>query len=188
MNGHRRTSAPDMRAMMEDSLEVLRIYRHDLMNQVQLLQAYSQLKKYERLNDPIQALVKEAQRHTEWSAIPSSMVSYVVLSRDIKFQMLQLHVSYEQQEEPTEAAEWLAVRLLGSLLDSLGETSKTLLEPLPIDVWIVSFRQGYEIGWFADVPHDWAAWAMAFAGEGVELVQEPVEDGIEYRVRFQLQE
>ncbi|MBL0387044.1 Spo0B domain-containing protein [Tumebacillus sp. ITR2] len=188
MNGHLRTRATDIRSMMEDSLEVLRIYRHDLMNQVQLLQAYSQLKKYDRLHEPIQSLVQEAGRHTEWSSMPSSMVSYVVLSRDIKYQMLQLHVSYDQQEEPTEAAEFLAARLLSSLLDTLGEQSKTLLEPLALDVWIVSFRQGYEISWFADLPHDWAAWATAYAVEGVEFVQETGEDGTEYRVRFQLQE
>lgn len=188
MNGHRRTPALDRRAMMEESLEVLRIYRHDLMNQVQLLQAYSQLKKYDRLQEPIQAMVQEAQRHTEWSALPSPMVSYVVLSRDIKYPMLQLHVSYDQAEEPTDEAEGLAVCLLERLLDQLGELSKSLLEPISVDVWIVSFRQGYEIGWFADLSTDWEAWFHPFEADGVELLADAVEDGMEYRVRFQLQE
>ena len=182
-----------IRTLMEESLEVLRTYRHDLMNQVQLIQAYTQMKKYERLQTPIQAMVAEAQRHTEWSSFPSAMVSYVVVSRDISYPMLTLHVSYEQKEAPAEEAEMLAVQVLSDMLDRLGAESKTVLEPIPLDVWIVANGQGYEIGWYiserdgAPQPAiDWSEWAQRWEERGVQFSQEQAEDGTENLARFQL--
>ncbi|HEU4963127.1 MAG TPA: Spo0B domain-containing protein [Bacilli bacterium] len=181
-----------VRDLMEESLEVLRIYRHDLMNQVQLLQAYSQMKKYDRLQEPIAALVAEAQRHTEWSAFPSSVISYVVLSRDIRYgMMLKLHASYEQVAEPTAEAELLAAQVLSALLDTMGQSAQTRLvpEPVSVDVWIVSFGEGYEIGWFLGgdgqpLAIDWPAWAATWREQGVEMTTETVEDGTEYKLRL----
>ncbi|MGB8954322.1 MAG: Spo0B domain-containing protein [Tumebacillaceae bacterium] len=182
-----------IRTLMEESLEVLRTYRHDLMNQVQLIQAYAQMKKYERLQTPIQALVAEAQRHTEWSSFPSAMVSYVVVSRDISYPMLTLHVSYEQKEAPLDEAEMLAAQVLSDMLDRLGAESKTVLEPIPLDVWIVANGQGYEIGWYiseregASLPAiDWSAWAQRWEPLGVQFSQEQAEDGTENLACFQL--
>ncbi|MGZ4030718.1 MAG: Spo0B domain-containing protein [Tumebacillaceae bacterium] len=184
-----REQSLEVRALMEESLEVLRIYRHDLMNQVQLLQAYSQMKKFDRLQQPIQALVSEAQRHTEWSSFPSTMISYAVLSRDIRYSMLQLHVSYEQTEVPSLEAEMMATRVLSDLLDDLGEESKTVLEPISVDIWMVSFQQSYEIGWHVSgngtEPHK--AYGLAnsekWAAQGHEIREEEADDGTEYVVR-----
>jgi stage 0 sporulation protein B (sporulation initiation phosphotransferase) len=186
------TKILEVRRLMEDSLAVLRAYRHDLMNQVQLIQAYSQMKKYDRLQNPIQNLIAEAQRHTEMSSIPSPMISYVVLTRDISYPMLQLHASYEQLETPSLAAESKAAELLQGLLDMVGKHSLTRLNPIRMDVWITAFSQGYEIRWFtADqdggLP-DFALWAEAWNPQGIELKQLQEEDGIEYSIRFQVQE
>lgn len=181
----------DARRLIEENLEVLRTYRHDLMNQVQLLQAYSQMKKYDRMQDPIQAMVEEAQRHTEWSSFPSPLLSYVVLSRDIRHSMLRLHATYEQAEAPSPAAEARAAEVLSDILDCIGDQAKYLLEPLPVDVWIVSFSQGYEIGWFLrgqdveetvkiNFDHLFARWKQ----EGIELRQEETDDGREFSIRL----
>lgn len=185
----------EVRTLMEECLEVLRTYRHDLMNQVQLIQAYAQMKKYDRLQAPIRALVEEAQRHTSWSAIPSAMVSYVVLSRDISYLMLNLDVSYEEVNAPTPACEERAALLLADIFDQLGEASKTVLEPITLDVWIVSFGQGYEIGWSLQAEDqaktaelDWDAWHKRWEPLDVSFRQEPTESGVEYQVRFELQE
>lgn len=182
---------PTVREMMEENLEVLRIYRHDLMNQVQLLQAYSQMKKYDRLQDPIAALVSEAQRHSDWSSFPSSIISYALLSRDILYGMLRLHATYEQVAEPAPEAELLAAQVLSDLLDLMGRHAQTLLEPAAVDVWIVSFGEGYEIGWFlsADgqtIDIDWSVWAANWQDKGVELSEETVEDGTEYKLRLHI--
>jgi stage 0 sporulation protein B (sporulation initiation phosphotransferase) len=183
----------DARELMLESLEVLRNYRHDLMNQVQLLQAYSQMKKYDRLEAPIQTLVEEAARHTEWSSFPSPMLSYVVLSHDIRYSMLKVHATYEQMEAPSEVAELLAARVLSDILDCLGAYSLHVLEPLPVDVWIVSFSQGYEIGWFVcgqdgeeEPGPDWETLRGGLQSEGVEWRREQTEEGVEHTVRFQL--
>ncbi|TCP59661.1 sensor kinase SpoOB-type protein [Tumebacillus sp. BK434] len=186
------TNVLEIRRLMADSLDVLRTYRHDLMNQVQLLHAYSQMKKFDRLQEPIQNLIAEAQRHTEMSAIASPMISYVVLTRDICYQMLHLHASYEQLETPSLQAEQRAAEVLFDLLDHVGKHSMTLLEPLRMDVWIVAFGQGYEIGWFlggsGDGEPDFAAWAQRWAAQGIQFQQLQEEDGIEYSIRFQAQE
>jgi stage 0 sporulation protein B (sporulation initiation phosphotransferase) len=181
----------DARRLMEENLEVLRTYRHDLMNQVQLLQAYSQMKKYDRMQEPIRALVAEAKRHTEWSSFPSPMISYVVLSRDIRHSMLRLHATYEQVEVPTPEAESRAAKVLSDILDCIGEQSKFLLEPLSVDVWIVSFSQGYEIGWFlsgnenGETPKIDFRYLFARLGqEGIVLRQEETENGSEYSIRL----
>ncbi|ASS74955.1 hypothetical protein CIG75_08130 [Tumebacillus algifaecis] len=182
----------EIRRLMEDSLDVLRIYRHDLMNQVQLIHAYSQMKKFDRLQIPIQSLIAEAQRHTELSALASPMISYVVLTRDICYQMLQLHATYEQLEIPSLKAEQQAALLLLDLLDLVGKHSMNLLEPLRMDVWIVSFGQGYEIGWFLDDTHacdlDFSAWSKRWGESSSTFQQLQEEDGIEYSIRFQVQE
>jgi len=185
----------EVRTLMEECLDVLRTYRHDLMNQVQLIQAYAQMKKYDRLQTPIRSLVEEAQRHTAWSSFPSAMISYVVLSRDISYLMLNMDVTYEQIAAPTPECEERAALLLADLLDQLGEQSKTVLEPITLDVWIVSFGQGYEIGWslsqedLAKIAKiDWQAWQHRWEPLGVVFTQDKTENGVECQVRFQLQE
>jgi stage 0 sporulation protein B (sporulation initiation phosphotransferase) len=185
-----REQSMEIRDLMEESLEVLRIYRHDLMNQVQLLQAYSQMKKFDRLQEPIQSLVAEAQRHTEWSSFPSTILSYIVLSRDIRYPMLQLHVSYEQSEESSLEAEMVAARVLSDLLDGLGDESKSVLEPISVDIWIVALRNGYEIGWLVSNEDAKSqktlgqTWAEKWVAQGLECRQEQAEDGIEYVLRI----
>ena len=123
------------------------------------------------------------------------MMSYVVLSRDISYLMLNLDVSYEQIEAPTPACEEQAALILADLLDQLGEQSKTVLEPITLDVWIVSFGQGYEIGWSLNQEDqaktaaiDWDAWRKSWEPVGVSFSQEQAEGGVQYQVRFQLQE
>jgi stage 0 sporulation protein B (sporulation initiation phosphotransferase) len=189
-----RDSLLEMRSLMAESLSVLRTYRHDLMNQVQLLRAYTQMKKFDRLQGPIDAMVKEAERHTEWSSFPSPILSYTVLSRDIHYPMLRLHVTYEQAEVPSIEAEMLAGRMLSDLLDTLGEVSRTVLEPIPVDVWIVSFRQGYEIGWFVPAGRtpavdalDWETFGKSWRERGGKLTMSPAEDGVEYSMRLSVE-
>jgi len=195
LRGHQypQDTAMEMRALMEESLEVLRHYRHDLMNQVQLIQAYAQLKKFDRLQAPIETLVQEAHRHSEWSSFPSSMMSYVVLTRGILYPMMNLHVSYEHVEASSPDAEMEASRVLGALLDRLGAETKRLLEPLPLDVWIASYGQGYEIGWFLrDVDAgalpdiDWEAWTNGLSAKGLTMTLERVEEGLEHVIRITL--
>jgi len=196
MKGHlsSKLETMDVRALMEESLDVLRTYRHDLMNHVQLIRAYTQLKKFDRLQEPIGTLVEEARRHTEWSSLPSAMISYVVLSRDIQYPMLNLHVSYEQLETPPEAAETEAALLLAALLDAVGTQSRTRLEPLAFDLWIVSLAEGFEIRWFIgdlDAPTltiDWAHWTAEHTAPGTLFAQERVEDGVEHVIRLLVQD
>ncbi len=184
----------ELRSLMEDSLEVLRTYRHDLMNQVQLIHSYSQMKKYDRLQGPIQNLIAEARRHTEMSAIASSMISYVVLSRDICYPMLQVHATCEQAELPTLSIESKAAELLFDLLNMVGQHSMRQFEPLRLDLSIVLWGQAFEIGWhydrsehIEDVP-DFSRWGEAWAPQGIVMKQHQEEAGIEYSIRFQVQE
>ncbi|GAX90956.1 Spo0B domain-containing protein [Effusibacillus lacus] len=104
----------------KQSLEMLSHYRHDVMNQIQLLKGYLQLQIYDRLQAPIQKLVNDAQRHSVLSNLPGNELPYVLIKRELAAPMLHLQLEIEDKENWKEHLEQEIVTFI-NYLSAIGE-------------------------------------------------------------------
>lgn len=81
--------------LRRDALRILSHYRHDVMNHIQLLKGYMQLKKYERLEKPIQNIILDAYRHSALSNLPGRELAYFLIEQDASSPMVNLHVELD---------------------------------------------------------------------------------------------
>jgi stage 0 sporulation protein B (sporulation initiation phosphotransferase) len=121
----------DKKDNTKEFLHLLSQYRHDVMNQVQLLKGYLQLQKYDRLHSPLETLIEDAQRHSALSNLPGTYLPYRLIQRELSAPLLHLNVLVENRERyQQEDAE---LRLL-ELLEELAESGESAAQDLGISV------------------------------------------------------
>lgn len=82
----------ELREQREETLRMLSQYRHDWLNYIQLVQGYMQMKKYERIADPIRVCVEEAHKHAKIGNLASPFVAYRVMEATLRYPLLQIDV------------------------------------------------------------------------------------------------
>jgi hypothetical protein len=82
----------ELREQREETLRMMSQYRHDWLNHIQLVQGYMQMKKYERMADPIRTCVEEARKHAKIGSLPSPLVAYRVMEATLRYPLLQIDV------------------------------------------------------------------------------------------------
>lgn len=94
----------------KDTLQVLSLYRHDVMNQVQLIKGYTQMQKFDRLQSPVQKLVQDAQRQSALSNLPGEKLPYLLTLKDLSAPLVHLHIQWgESRFQFMEESDWIAV-------------------------------------------------------------------------------
>ncbi|MDB5083985.1 MAG: hypothetical protein JWN30_871 [Bacilli bacterium] len=73
-------------------LTVLAKYRHEVLNQVQLIKAYIQLGKEERVASALNSLVQAARQHSELGQLWNPIISYAAISAKIDYPGLSIEI------------------------------------------------------------------------------------------------
>jgi hypothetical protein len=90
-----RQQAAQADQLRQDFLRIFSHYRHDVMNHVQLIKGYLQLKKFDRLESPLQNIIQDAQRHSLLSNVPGTQLPYFLVDRDVSSPMVRLQVEVD---------------------------------------------------------------------------------------------
>ncbi|BCJ86006.1 Spo0B domain-containing protein [Effusibacillus dendaii] len=128
----------DLRQMeadrMQAALYMLAESRHNMMNHVQLVKGYLQLGKYEKLLDPVEKMIGEAQRQSALSNLPGTELGYRLVQRDLQGNMLKFVVELEN----TAAFSGGEERKLADAILQLADMGEDLCQELGICVeWVV---------------------------------------------------
>lgn len=83
--------------MQKSFLQLLAQYRHDVMNQIQLVKGYMQLNKYDRLDHPIQTLILTSQKHSLMSNLPGDRLPFFLIEQDLSCSMISLQIVLEME-------------------------------------------------------------------------------------------
>jgi hypothetical protein len=85
-----RSSDDLLRDLSKLALDVLRQYRHDVMNDLQLIRGYVQMNKTESVFQSIQRAVEQSQKLSEFSVLPDALLGFVLLEAQIRFTLLNI--------------------------------------------------------------------------------------------------
>jgi sensor histidine kinase regulating citrate/malate metabolism len=89
------TDMAKIRELSNSAIEMMRLYRHDVMNDFQLIRGFLQLNKLERVNTCIQHAVERAQKMSVFSDLPDALVGFVLTEAYIRFSLLDLELTTE---------------------------------------------------------------------------------------------
>lgn len=132
--------------LRRESLRILSHYRHDVMNHIQLIKGYLQLKKYERLEKPIQNIIQDAQRHSTLSNLPGIGLPYFLIEWDTSSPMINLHVELDpilhRCDGPDEKR---LIAILQELVATGERLSQEFGSPMHWNVQIVKHEPGAAI-------------------------------------------
>lgn len=109
----------------EEAIRLLSQYRHDVMNQMQLVKGYLQLKKFDKLQGPVGKLVADARRHSSLSNLPDPRLAYRLLARDLSVPVLVLQV---ELSDPEGAWEYCRKRKFSDRLLQLADMGEMLTQ------------------------------------------------------------
>ncbi|WP_018132407.1 Spo0B domain-containing protein [Effusibacillus pohliae] len=116
--------------MRLESLRMMSQYRHDVMNQIQLVKGYLQMEKFDRLQHPVQKLISDAQRHSALSNLPGTKLAYALIERDLLSPLLRLQV--ELAEPGGEWDERLEDKILAVVME-VADAGETLSQELGVE-------------------------------------------------------
>lgn len=132
--------------LRRDSLRIFSHYRHDVMNHIQLLKGYMQLKKYERLEKPLQNIILDAYRHSALSNLPGTELAYFFIEQDVSSPMFNLHVELDPILHRCEAA--VERKLIAALKELFGigeQVSREQGGPINWNIGIIRHDPGIAI-------------------------------------------
>ncbi|GAA0456924.1 Spo0B domain-containing protein [Alkalibacillus silvisoli] len=86
-----------------DFLEWLRLYRHELMNDLQIIQGYATMGKYEKSNDKINQLVERLKHERQLQTLNADQFVNWLLT--VSLSVKQLDISYTIETSKTDLAD-----------------------------------------------------------------------------------
>lgn len=136
-----RQQAAQADRLRQDFLRIFSHHRHDVMNHVQLIKGYLQMKKFDRLQSPLQNIIQDAHRHSLLSNVPGTELPYFLLARDVLSSTLHVQVEVDPLvRECIVENEPILLHVLRALF-AIGED--------------LQHEQGYPVHWQLQiVPHE----------------------------------
>lgn len=131
----------------EEALFLLSKYRHESMNQIQLVKAYSQLGKYDRMSRAIETLVSEARRQNEFSHLLNPILSYAAVSAAFEYTGAKLEIHLSENFSGRTLNLGASMRLANFIYD-LFALAQELQEDTSADVnWVLTIQpEGQGLG------------------------------------------
>lgn len=82
----------------EDFVKIMNVARHNWLNEMQVLYAYIQLKKYDNLHGELEKINQKLQKESYISRLGhSSLIAYIYYFRLVYWKMFQLEVDLEEE-------------------------------------------------------------------------------------------
>jgi stage 0 sporulation protein B (sporulation initiation phosphotransferase) len=143
----------------EETVELLRRYRHDVMNHLQLIQGYIQMDKVDRGREYIDCLAAYAQQHAALSHRELPLISYVALKHAVYSPQLELAWNGPWPAERLDhLLEWKLAGCLDEILQHCGMVSEDSPGKLAISFSIPGDHETANIEMYVSGEHvkeDW---------------------------------
>ncbi|MGM8214237.1 Spo0B domain-containing protein [Bacillaceae bacterium W0354] len=125
-------------------LELLRLYRHDLMNDLQLIQGYAGMGKYEQSNEKLKAFINKLNQERQLQTLEApNFVLWLIL---LKLHQRELHTTLEIEpaSEPISQFDRQMKADGEYVLNILKNQSEKLLMSFSLTIKI-NYEQGWNI-------------------------------------------
>ncbi|UOF90146.1 Spo0B domain-containing protein [Fodinisporobacter ferrooxydans] len=100
------TEFPNRRDISTDVFDIviqlLRQYRHDVMNDLQLIRGFYQLNRTEQMMNSFQQVIDRAQKQAILSSYPDTNIAFALLEADILYPLLDLEIVSIASSESSE--------------------------------------------------------------------------------------
>jgi hypothetical protein len=150
-------SNQDTRQLKKVFINHWRHYRHDLLNQIQLVKSYLQLGRMEDVKRSIDQIVVQAKQHSLLSKLSDPELAYDLLTYNYQsapfYLDVEMTLTYDELDEIADEHNWLD--MVKELLDLMEKGSKFMPDrPLP-HFSLIFGREEKDLKLCVDFQGDW---------------------------------
>jgi len=126
----------------EEVLDLIKLYRHDLMNDLQLIQGYASMGKFDQSNEKLKQFIHKLNIERQLQTLDAPEFIFWLLKLKLFERDIQFTMSVDMSQEPISAYDEKMKNDGEVLLHFLKENSSKNMSVIPLHIEIF-----YEDGW-----------------------------------------